>query len=66
MTKVNCPQCQDEVVWDKTSLYRPFCSKRCKLLDLGAWAAEEHGIPGEDQTEDYSITPDDKDFNPSY
>lgn len=63
MTKVNCPKCQKEVLWNKTSVYRPFCSKRCKLLDLGAWATEEHAIPGEDQTEEFSITPTDEDFN---
>lgn len=63
MTKVNCPKCQKEVLWNKTSVYRPFCSKRCKLLDLGAWATEEHAIPGEDQAEEFSITPADEDFN---
>ena len=26
--------------------WRPFCSERCKLIDLGAWAAEKHAIPG--------------------
>ena len=25
---------------------RPFCSERCKLLDLGAWAEERYSIPG--------------------
>lgn len=34
---VKCPTCKKDVVWDKDSLYRPFCSERCKLIDLGAW-----------------------------
>ena len=33
--------------------WRPFCSERCKLMDLGAWASERHAIPGEAvETED--------------
>jgi endogenous inhibitor of DNA gyrase (YacG/DUF329 family) len=34
------------VEWGPQSPSRPFCSERCKLIDLGAWAAEEHAIPG--------------------
>jgi endogenous inhibitor of DNA gyrase (YacG/DUF329 family) len=33
--------------WSTKNDYRPFCSERCKLIDLGAWASEEHSIPGE-------------------
>lgn len=42
--KVNCPQCKKSVDWVPKSLYRPFCSKRCQLIDLGQWADEEHKI----------------------
>ena len=45
--KVNCPTCQKQVIWDKQSLFRPFCSKRCQLIDLGEWADEEKSIKGE-------------------
>lgn len=45
--KVNCPTCKKEVVWDKESLFRPFCSQRCKLIDLGEWANDEKIIEGE-------------------
>jgi len=45
--KVKCPTCQKEVVWDKESLFRPFCCKRCQLIDLGEWAGEEKRIKGE-------------------
>ncbi|MGZ5127107.1 MAG: DNA gyrase inhibitor YacG, partial [Burkholderiales bacterium] len=33
---VNCPQCGKGVVWDATNRFRPFCSERCKMIDLGA------------------------------
>ena len=45
--EVACPQCSKTVVWSPESAYRPFCSKRCQLLDLGAWAEESHRISGE-------------------
>ncbi|MGI0117378.1 DNA gyrase inhibitor YacG [Zooshikella sp. RANM57] len=44
--KVNCPTCQKTVAWTMINPHRPFCSDRCKLIDLGCWAAEEHKIPG--------------------
>lgn len=45
--EVACPQCRIKVVWSQDNPYRPFCSKRCRLLDLGAWADESHRIAGE-------------------
>ncbi|SQC39246.1 zinc-binding protein [Klebsiella pneumoniae] len=44
-TIVNCPTCGKTVVWGEQSPFRPFCSKRCQLIDLGEWAAEEKRIP---------------------
>ena len=41
-----CPRCGEKSTWENNQS-RPFCSERCKLIDLGAWAAEEHAIPGE-------------------
>ena len=35
---VNCPTCGKKVEWSEASKYRPFCSDRCKQIDLGAWA----------------------------
>ena len=40
-TVVNCPTCGRKVIWNESSPFRPFCSKRCQLIDLGEWAAEE-------------------------
>jgi len=36
------------VEWSRDNPYRPFCSERCKLVDLGAWAAGDRFIPGEE------------------
>ncbi len=42
---VTCPQCGKEVPWSAENPYRPFCSERCKLIDLGQWAKENYRIP---------------------
>lgn len=47
-----CPTCQKPVDWSADATWRPFCSERCKLLDLGAWLTEKHAIPGEEITGD--------------
>lgn len=50
---VSCPRCGASVAWTPASAFRPFCSKRCKLIDLGDWAAERYRIPAaEPQEED--------------
>lgn len=45
--KLDCPTCGKTVYWTETYPYRPFCSERCKLIDLGEWANESHKIPGD-------------------
>ena len=42
-----CPTCRKAVPWVAASKYRPFCSKRCRLIDFGDWAEERHRIAGE-------------------
>lgn len=44
---VNCPNCGKEVQWTKDNRYRPFCCERCRLIDLGEWAAERYRVPGD-------------------
>ena len=44
---VSCPTCNTPVEWGEQSPFRPFCSKRCQLIDLGEWADEEKRIAGE-------------------
>ncbi len=44
---VKCPTCGKEIPWSSNQPWRPFCSERCKLIDLGEWASESHRIPGQ-------------------
>lgn len=44
--KVKCPTCRREHEYDVNSPWRPFCSERCKLIDLGQWASEAYVIKG--------------------
>jgi endogenous inhibitor of DNA gyrase (YacG/DUF329 family) len=52
---VNCPNCGGDSVYAPSNPYRPFCSERCKKMDLGAWASESFRVPAE-------APPDDQDF----
>lgn len=50
MTKprmVRCPQCGDETPWSPENPWRPFCSERCKQIDLGCWANDSYRIAGQ-------------------
>ena len=40
-----CPTCSNQVDWQDNP-FRPFCSERCKLVDLGKWVSEEYRVPG--------------------
>lgn len=42
---VRCPQCGGPSVYAPSNVFRPFCSERCKQMDLGAWANEEFSLP---------------------
>jgi endogenous inhibitor of DNA gyrase (YacG/DUF329 family) len=43
---MKCPTCDKPIQWQDNP-YRPFCSERCRLIDLGAWVNEEYTVPGE-------------------
>jgi endogenous inhibitor of DNA gyrase (YacG/DUF329 family) len=49
--KVKCPICKKESEWEGNP-FRPFCSERCKTIDLGAWATGEYRISGEKKSEE--------------
>ncbi|NIG98849.1 MAG: DNA gyrase inhibitor YacG [Serratia symbiotica] len=54
---VKSPTCGNDVVWGETSPHRPFCCKRCQLIDLGEWADEGKRIPSNDdlsESDDWS------------
>ncbi|MCP5207456.1 MAG: DNA gyrase inhibitor YacG [Hahellaceae bacterium] len=42
---VDCPTCRVAVEWIEKNTFRPFCSQRCQLIDLGEWATESFRIP---------------------
>jgi endogenous inhibitor of DNA gyrase (YacG/DUF329 family) len=44
---VKCPTCRRAVPWTAEQLFKPFCSERCRLIDLGEWVMEEKRIAGE-------------------
>ena len=45
---VKCPTCGRSIEWSDQSPFRPFCSERCRVIDLGAWLTEKHAIPGDE------------------
>lgn len=42
---VRCPQCGGDSVFAPNNKWRPFCSERCRQIDLGAWASEAFRVP---------------------
>ncbi len=48
LTEIKCPQCQELSQWQGNP-HRPFCSERCRLIDLGQWADESYRISGPPQ-----------------
>ncbi|MGH1429642.1 MAG: DNA gyrase inhibitor YacG [Neptuniibacter sp.] len=52
--KIKCPTCEKEHLYDSSNQFRPFCSERCKMIDLGAWASEEYAIPESKSVSDFS------------
>ena len=52
---VSCPSCKGDSVYAISNPYRPFCSARCKEIDIGAWASESFAVP-------VTATPDDLPF----
>lgn len=60
---VNCPTCHKSVEWDDKSQFRPFCSKKCQLIDLGEWADEQKSIPcGVNKDAETDMMPDVEDI----
>jgi len=44
---VPCPTCQRPAVFGPANPWRPFCSERCRSIDLGAWASEDYRLPAQ-------------------
>lgn len=57
--RVKCPTCGRDVEWSAASPFRPFCSERCRLIDLGAWLSEKRAIPGDAGVDEASLPVED-------
>ena len=49
---VKCPTCEKAVAWNDNNEFKPFCSQRCKLIDLGEWASEDRRIEADPEPSD--------------
>lgn len=52
--KVPCPSCKKPALFSPRNPWRPFCSERCRSLDLGAWASERFRVPAQAPPDDDS------------
>ncbi len=55
--EVSCPICHKIIEWEGNR-FRPFCSERCKLIDLGYWATESYRVPSKSEEEEESPSAD--------
>ena len=57
--KIICPICKNTTTWEENP-WRPFCSERCKLIDLGKWVSEEYKIPIKSEEEIEGVAEEEK------
>lgn len=61
---VQCPRCGQDCLFSSENPFRPFCSERCKIIDLGAWASESYKVPVQgsdpDESEDAEFPGDEE------
>lgn len=62
LQKITCPTCGEKNTWRADNAFKPFCSDRCKLIDLGEWASENRKIPGDPVNPDF-MDEDDEQFD---
>lgn len=58
MKTVACPQCGRLAAFTPANRFRPFCTERCKTIDLGAWASEAYRVPDVAPLPEGSESPD--------
>ncbi len=63
-TRLPCPICKKETAWEGNR-YRPFCSERCKVIDLGHWAQGTYCVPASDEAVEEGDTADPAPKTPS-
>ena len=52
MKQVPCPRCGRPAAFAPENKWRPFCSERCRTIDLGNWGNERYRVPAEDAKPD--------------
>lgn len=57
--QVKCPQCKKLVEYEGNE-FRPFCSKRCKIIDLGDWADQKYAVPVDKSENEFTEDEDEK------
>ncbi len=57
-----CPICERTVIWSTENRFRPFCSERCKLIDLGEWVEERRSLPRRGIEDDPTLFSDDREL----
>ena len=62
--KVKCPHCGLLTFYTSDNAFRPFCSERCQIIDLGAWASEAYKIPASASSDSLSSDTDEIDYDP--
>ncbi|HMK43425.1 MAG TPA: DNA gyrase inhibitor YacG [Dissulfurispiraceae bacterium] len=55
--KIPCPHCKSPTTWEENP-WRPFCSERCRMIDLGKWVQEEYRVPQSDEPHTLSEDPE--------
>ena len=57
--RLRCPTCKRDIEWSEQFPYRPFCSERCRIIDLGNWASEKYVISTPARPDDLRAQEDD-------
>jgi endogenous inhibitor of DNA gyrase (YacG/DUF329 family) len=66
MNKISCPVCQREMTGERSAWPQfPFCSPRCKTIDLGRWLGERYRVSQEEDEPEDSIPDDDRELPPA-
>ena len=60
---IACPSCKQLTEYSPSNPFRPFCSQRCKLIDLGLWASEQYAIPAVASEDDNDTNPPTTTYN---
>lgn len=60
-TEIKCPQCGLLTFYNLENKFRPFCSERCRLIDLGEWASESYKVSHASNDKDHDNQDDEED-----